>query len=132
MTVKIKLTKTQTIIYNVADQDMQYYKEEGVVNVHMAALCDVKSIEDSVFDWDDLESSADEDDTSYEVVLVEQEDGLNVREIPVDENNKERDTTLFPEGDDDEEEDADEDDDAPEHPVAGELNAGGEAYGRIV
>lgn len=102
MTVKIKMTKKQTLIYDVADQDAEYYNEEGVVNIHMAALCDVKSIEDSVFDWDDLEATADEDDTSYEVVLVEQEDGLNVREIPVDENNKERDTELFPEGDDEE------------------------------
>lgn len=134
MTLRIKVTRTHSVIYSPTDQDGAWYDENDIVNIHQAALLDVKSLEDGDFELTDIDAVDEDDD--WKVVLVEQDsDGLNIRELDVQENNTDRDE-FFP--DDDEDEDEDEDDDeldagpnVAEKPVAGELNAGGEAYPRF-
>jgi hypothetical protein len=129
MSKRIKITRTQTLVYNPADQDQQEYSEEGVVNIDMAALQDVKWLEQGEFDWSDLVESADDvEEDEFKITIVEQENGVNVTEREVDERNTTRDEDLFPDDEEDEDEEDEEDDEAP---VAGELNAGGEAYGNF-
>jgi hypothetical protein len=105
MTLQIRITKTQTITYDVADQDEAEYQEHDVVNIHMAALYDLKSLEEEDFTFEDIQG--DEDDPYYEVELVEYVDGVVEGVMPVDPNNKERDTELFPEEKESDDEDED-------------------------
>lgn len=119
----IKITKTQSITYLTEDQDGDYYADKDVVNIHMAALVDLEGLKERDYDLDDMDG--DVSDAEYVVVLVD-EKGLN--EEPIDVDNKTRDE-YFPGENESTEEDHE---DGYEKPVAGELNAGGEAYGRIV
>lgn len=96
--LNIKIVKTETKVYKVDEQDKDFYEDNDVVNVHMAALYDIKCLEDGNIGWVEIEASI-EDDTSYTVVLVDEDNN----EVPVDEIDKVRDEELFPE--DDEEED---------------------------
>lgn len=97
---RVKITRTETKIYNVEDQDMDWYKEQEVVNAHMAVLNDLESLKDGAFYWDDLDAiDADDVVTTFTAVFLGEDDV----EIRIDENNKTRDEELFP--NDDEEDD---------------------------
>jgi hypothetical protein len=112
-TTTVRVTRTTVVTYDVTDGDGGYYAEHDVVNVDMAALKDLDDLRDGTISIEDLNGEGGED--TWEIVIVEDND----EEREPDITNTERDEEHFPKDDDEEE----------EAPVAGELNAGGEAYG---
>lgn len=126
--MKIKITRTSVVEYSAGDQDLAYYLEQDALNIDQIAFKDLADLEEGMVAIDDIDGGGVEH--TYEVFLIDDD----LTETAPDATNTERDLELFPldEEDDEDEEDEEDEEDDDEKPVAGDLNACGEAYGRVI
>lgn len=110
MTRKIKIVRTETLIYDPVDADMDFYRERGAENIDQCASIDLTALDEKEFELGDITSS-DDIETTMTATIVEVDGRSNIlNERPVNETDGERDYDLFPETD---EEAQDEEDDEP-------------------